>query len=275
MYATMMPQQNMYGYGGYGGGYPGMNPFSMGMGQMPMGGMPPMGGFGPTGPMGGGEYQQTLGDSFTGGISMGRGGFGGLLGPFSKPQLNEGYGLDFNRNGRYDRGQDGVLVFDTNRDGRYDQKDVQGSNDMMQAASGNFDFNRDGKVSMGERMRGAVLRAKFQKLDTNRDGRLDSHEIARGGGRVWMDQDRNGKVGPGETSSVFNIPANGRFGPTERLDFVDPMARTSHTSTNGMHGPFGGGGYPGGCSCGAGYGQPAMMPFNPAMMMNNGGGGFF
>lgn len=255
MYA-MMPQQNMYGFGGMGGGYPGqypgMDPFGMGMGPMgPMGGgMPQMGGFPP---MGGGEYQRTLGDSFTGGVRFGSGGF---MGGFSV-QPNEGYGLDFNRNGRYDRGRDGVLVFDTNRDGKYDKKDVQQSNDLMQAASGNFDFNRDGKVSFAERIRGNVLRAKFQQMDTNRDGRLDTQEMARGGGRVWMDQNRDGQVNGGETSSVFNMPSNGRFGPTERLDFVDPTRQTSHTSNNGMHGPFGGGGYPGcGCGRGHGYGLP-------------------
>lgn len=264
-----MMMNTMYGggygsygsYGGYGapGQYPGMDPYSMGMGGPPMGmppmGMPPMGmpqgGFAPAG---GGEYQRTLQDSYTGGVSFGNG--GGLLGGL---RPNEGFGLDFNRNGRYDRGRDGVLVFDTNRDGRYDQKDVQRTNDIMKAAGGNMDFNNDGKVSFGERIKGAVLKAKFRQMDMNRDGRLDSNEIAQGGGRVWMDQNRNGQVNLGETSSPFNVPSNGRFGPTERLDYASPFS--SHTSSNGMggYGPFGGGGYPG-CGCGGGggygYGQP-------------------
>jgi hypothetical protein len=148
------------------------------------------------------------------------------------PIGSQGYGLDFNGNGRYDRGRDGVLVFDMNRDGRMDTSDVQSTNDLMKAAAGDFDFNKDGRVSMAERMRGAVLRHKFQQLDRNRDGRLSSQEIARGGGGVWMDSDRNGMIGRGEMNSVFNVPANGRFGPRERLDFVDPFRQNSHTSNN-------------------------------------------
>ena len=143
---------------------------------------------------------------------------------------------------------------------------------MMKAAGGNMDFNNDGKVSFGERIKGAMLKAQYRRMDTNRDGRLDTNEIARGGGRVWTDQDRNGQVGFGETSSPFNVPSNGRFGPTERLDYASPFS--SHTSSNGMYGPFGGGGYPG-CGCngggGFGYGQPGM--YNGGGMY--GGGAYY
>lgn len=239
------------GYGNYGGGYGSY------------GARPAVHHF-PTPPGNGGEYQRTLQDSFTGGVNFGGGGLFGI-------QRNEGFGLDFNGNGRYDRGQDGVLTFDLNRDGKYDAKDARATNDMMKAATGNFDFNDDGKVSFAERIKGQALRQRFQQLDGNRDGRLDTNEMAQGGGRVWMDRDRDGRVDGGETHSVFNVPS-GRFGSPERLDFVDPFRQTSHTSGNGFqHGPFGGGGYPG-CGCqggGFGYGQPAPM------FPGGQGGGFF
>lgn len=215
------------------------------------------------------EQQQTLQDSFTGGLNLNGGGIFGI-------GRNEGFGLDLNKNGRYDRGQDGVLVFDTNRDGKYDRKDVQSTNDMMKASTGNFDFNDDGKVSLAERLKGNALRQRFQQLDANRDGRLETNEISRGGGRVWVDGDRDGRLDRGETHSASNMPT-GRFGGSERLDYVDPFNQTSQTSSNNVfgHGPFGGGGYPGcGCGGGFGYGSPgATFPGGGGGMMFPGGGG--
>lgn len=244
---TMMYQQQMMqGYG------------QMGYGQIPGGfGGGIVGGLGqnPTG------YQGNI-------IDANVGGGGGLknfgLSLFQPP--TEGYALDFNRNGRYDRGRDGVLVFDTNRDGRYDKKDVQGTNDMMKAATGNFDFNNDGKVSQGERIQGAVLRAKYQQLDRNRDGVLSQQEMSAGGGRVWVDSSRGGGVSANELHSVNSIPNGGVFGGRrQEVDFVNPFNRTSHTSPSGGWGsnPWGGGGFGGGGFGGGGFGMPPW-----------GGGGF-
>lgn len=193
-------------------------------------------------------YQRNIEDARVGGGSIGwRGGVFGRFG-FNP---NEGYAIDQNRNGRYDRGQDGVLVFDTNRDGRYNKNDVQATNNMMQAVKGNYDFNNDGKTSFAERIQGSILRARYQQYDTNRDGVLSTAEIQRAGGKVWVDQNRSGNIQGRELYSPYHMPNSNGWGPSQRLDFVNPYNNTSHTSNNwgwnpGPWGPMGGG-YPGGC----------------------------
>jgi hypothetical protein len=170
-------------------------------------------------------HQQARPDVTVGHRSSWRGPFGLFRGRVAV----KGFAIDMNRNGRYDRGQDGVLTFDMNGDGRYDAKDVQSTNNMMKAASGNYDFDGDGRVSWSEKIMGAKYRQKYAKLDRNRDGKLSGSEIARGGGRVWVDRDRNGRIGHGETHSPFRIPSPGRRGPV-RLDGMDPIRGRSHTS---------------------------------------------
>jgi len=227
-------------YGNYGGGYGMPNPY-----------------YGNSSP----GYQGNISDAHTGGSHLGwRGGI------FGRPQwqANEGYAIDQNRNGRYDRGRDGVLVFDTNRDGRYDQRDVQSTNNMMQAVRGQYDFNNDGRVTMAERMQGNALRTQYGRMDSNRDGVLSTNEIQRGGGQVWVDQNRSGNIQGNELHSAYNMPNSNGWGPSQRLDFVNPFNQSSHTSNNwgwnpqpSPWGPCGGGGYPGGCFpsfAGGGYG---------------------
>lgn len=154
-----------------------------------------------------------------------------------------GYVLDFNRNGRYDRGRDGVLAFDMNRDGRIDRNDINNTNSMMKAATGNYDLNGDGRTTRLERIQGRRLRCQYARLDRNRDGRLDAREIASGGGKVWIDHSRGGGVSRNELYSPFRLPNSRGYGPSQRLDYVDPLSRHSHTSNN-----FWGGGW--GSSCG-------------------------
>jgi hypothetical protein len=212
------------GYGGYGnygnyGGY--QNPWNQG------------------------QYQQNSTDIYTGGGNhfwRQRGHFFG--------QGTAGYGLNLNQQPGHQRGQDGVLVFDMNRDGKYDKKDVQNSNDLMKAATGNYDFNNDGKVDLLERIRGNALRNQYRRMDTNRDGRLDTNELANAGGKVWVDHSRGGGVSQNELYSPYSVPGQDRWGRhgSQRLDFVDPFSRTSHTSPNY---PYFGGWGGGGCGCGA------------------------
>jgi EF hand domain-containing protein len=150
--------------------------------------------------------------------------------PFVRHQRTDGWGIDLNNNGRYDRGRDGVLVFDTNRDGKYDKRDVSGTNAMMKAASGNYDFNGDGRVTCFERARGRALKNQFRQFDRNGNGRLESWEISQGGGKVWVDRSRNGKINCGELHSPYRLPG-GLFERGRTLDHVDPVWG-SRTSTN-------------------------------------------
>ena len=176
----------------------------------------------------------------------------GIFGNWNREGSNRsGYVLDLNRNGRYDRGQDGVLGFDMNRDGRIDRNDINNTNNMMKAATGNYDMNGDGRTTFFERIQGSALRGRYSQLDRNRDGRLDANEIAQGGGQVWIDQSRGGGVSRNELHSPFNLPNSRGYGPSQRLDYVDPFSRQSHTSNNWY-----GGGW--GRSCGCGGYNPGM-----------------
>jgi hypothetical protein len=188
-----------------------------------------------------GQYQQNSTDIYTGGGNH----FWRERGHFWGGQGTTGYGLNLNQQPGHQRGQDGVLVFDTNRDGKYNKNDVQRSNDIMKAATGNYDFNNDGKVDFLERLRGGGLRSQYKKMDLNHDGRLDTNEMSQAGGRVWIDHSRGGGISNNELYSVYNVPGQNRWGRqgSQRLDFVDPFAQTSHTSPNY---PYYGGG-PCGC----------------------------
>ena len=151
-------------------------------------------------------------------------------------QPTEGYGLDLNNNGRYDRGQDGVLAFDLNRDGRVTPAEIEQSRERLNSFGGNFDHDGDGRVSFCERMRGQGQQRQMQQLDLDGDGRLSAYELARGGGRVLVDGNRDGKFQPWEQHSPFNFPTPG-FGRGS-INQVDPFWGGTSVHNTGGWGPY-------------------------------------
>lgn len=153
--------------------------------------------------------------------TVGRHGFLGL-------ERTKGYAVDMNGDGRYTPGRDAVLAMDLNRDGRITPDEIEKSREKLQAMGGNYDFNRDGQVSICERMKGQCYQREMERYDTNHDGRLDAGEFARAGGRVLVDSNRDGRFQDWEQHSPFNFPTGG-FGKG-RLNYIDPFC--GHTSIN-------------------------------------------
>lgn len=151
-------------------------------------------------------------------------------------QRTEGYGLDLNNNGRYDRGQDGVLAFDLNRDGRITPQEIEGSRERLMSMGGNFDHDGNGNVSICERMKGQGQQREMRGKDLDGDGRLSAWEIQAGGGRVLMDHNRDGRFQPWEQHSPFNFPTPG-FG-RGGLNVVDPFFNGSSVHHHGGYRPF-------------------------------------
>lgn len=219
---TMAMNMNYGNYGGYGGYSPRPSCF---------------GGYGPQ-PMYG-QVHQNHGnlDGVHVRPSGPRGLFGALVGNDNRHSA-QGYGIDLNQNGRYDRGQDGILSFDFNRDGKMDNKEIGKSREMMRALSGSNDINGDGKVGCLEKMKANSLRNQAKKMGIrqNRDGSINKHSIARAGGRVLIDHNRDGKFTGFEARghSPFALPTRG-FGPSQ-LNFVNPRCGFSGTSGTGFMG---------------------------------------
>lgn len=156
--------------------------------------------------------------------------------PFS--QSTEGYALDLNHNGQYDRGTDGVIGFDLNHDGRVDNKEVEASNKRLKAFGGNYDLNADGHVTPCEKFQGKQYQNEMKGMDFNHDGRLSAQELSAGGGRVLIDHDRNGQFSPWEQYSPYAYPTPG-FG-VGSIGYVDPQAGYTQGWNSGWGwGPWG------------------------------------
>ncbi len=133
-----------------------------------------------------------------------------------------GYATDLNGDGRYTRGQDGVLAMDLNRDGRITPKEIQESRQRLNAMGGNFDLNGDGRTTICERSQGSRYQREMQRYDCDGDGRLSGAEFSRAGGSVLVDRNRDGRFQPWEQHSPYNFPTPG-FG-SGRLNFIDPYS---------------------------------------------------
>lgn len=140
----------------------------------------------------------------------------------------KGYAIDTNNDGRYTRGQDGVLAMDLNRDGRVTPQEIEGSRERLMSMGGNYDFNNDGRTTICERAKGSSYQREMRQYDSDGDGRLNAGEFARAGGRVLVDSNRDGKFQNWEQHSPFNFPTGG-FG-RGRLNYVDPFC--GHSSVN-------------------------------------------
>jgi hypothetical protein len=81
----------------------------------------------------------------------------------------------------------GVIVFDNFQDGVIDDQDLETSEHIHKAFSGNGDLNDDGRVDWGEHLRANSFRHRMVAWDTNQNGRLDSDELNAVGTRVWTD----------------------------------------------------------------------------------------
>lgn len=157
-----------------------------------------------------------------------RGGFfGSILG---QKDTVHGYGIDLNGDGQFDKGQDGVLTFDFDHDGKISQGEVEESRNVALAEKGNYDFDHDGHVSFQEAMRGSLDKRKADSIDTNHDGRFSARELSAADGHVWIDRNRDGKVGQSETHGVKGLPGGAR------IDDIDARNGVTHLSRGGNSG---------------------------------------
>jgi hypothetical protein len=138
----------------------------------------------------------------------------------------KGFAVDINRNGRYDRGQDGVLAMDLNRDGIVSRQEIEASRQRLMAFQGNYDFNNDGRVDWSESFRGQHYSRQMEKYDQDGDGQLSPREFAQAGGRVLVDRNQDGRFQPWEQHSPFNFPMPG-FG-NGRLGDISPWGTEVH-----------------------------------------------
>lgn len=129
-------------------------------------------------------------------------------------QNRQGYALDFNSNGTFDR-NDGVLAFDTNQDGKMSTKEIEDSRTMLKVFSGDSDLNGDGKVSGLEGVFAQKMREKFgEKYDLDGNGQLGQNELQQGGARVLSDTNGDGRFAQSEVYTTNNIQVNGPGGPS-------------------------------------------------------------
>jgi Ca2+-binding EF-hand superfamily protein len=143
---------------------------------------------------------------------------------------NQGYGVDLNDNGHYDRGQDAIIGFDSNHDGKIDQREVEHTNNILSAyGGGSADTDGDGVVSAKEKLQNASYRAQYAALDKDHDGKLSNSELKAAGAQAWVDSDKDGRIDKGETQDISKIKTNGEFfnRKESKITELDPSGKTS------------------------------------------------
>ncbi len=142
---------------------------------------------------------------------------------------NQGYGVDLNDNGHYDRGQDAIIGFDSNHDGKIDQREVEHTNNILSAyGGGSADTDGDGVVSAKEKLQNASYRAQYAALDKDHDGKLSNSELKAAGAQAWVDHDQDGKIEKGETQDIDHIRTGAGFkGKNSKITELDPNGKTS------------------------------------------------
>lgn len=200
---------------------PGFSPFGP-----CFGGYPPTGSYGSCGPYPT-PYTHGTGQGNMADTAVGQQGFW----PFNSSV--DGYAVDLNHNGGYERGQDGVLAFDLNHDGQISNEEIEGSNDRLKSFGGNYDMNGNGHVTPCEKFQGQQYQNEMKGKDLNHNGVLESNEIASAGGRMMVDGNTDGQFQPWEQYSPYSYPTPG-FG-TGSLGYVDP----AHSYTQSWDTHFG------------------------------------
>ncbi|MBM3460513.1 MAG: hypothetical protein FJX76_00235 [Armatimonadetes bacterium] len=96
----------------------------------------------------------------------------------------QGYGLDLDRDNRYDGARDGVLAFDFDKNGDLSDKEVKDTRDGLQAFGGNNDLDGSGGVDEQEKATADRLAGLVRQFDANNDGKLNNQELKAAGAGV-------------------------------------------------------------------------------------------
>lgn len=94
--------------------------------------------------------------------------------------------IDLDGNGKYKKGNDGILIFDFGNDG-VSEDDIAKSKKIM-------NYLNDGE--------GGEIPSELKSMDKNSDGKLDENELKQGHAQVWTDRNKDGNYDRGERFEV-------------------------------------------------------------------------
>ncbi|MBT9589005.1 hypothetical protein IV102_37070 [bacterium] len=135
----------------------------------------------------------------------------------------QGFGIDLDGDGQYQKGKDAVLAFDLNKDGAIDNNEISASKAILNSV--NTPKIKAGPC--GQEIDNPLYKQAQALGLTN--GPINGDTLARAGGRVLRDKGDNPFAPNWETHSVYDVPMpNGRKGA---LASVDPIAGHAVTDT--------------------------------------------